>query len=393
MTGDSLCQDLQCDAGFFYGHEEAHYPETTLEVKREKLRNIFSAQKDFPPGGDEQIGLLYSAAAEDEEALSFILKCQEERRIQGNLLSYPHAASLLVPIINHVMRMEEQRPDFVADPSLQYASGWKEFLRYFLTTHKAIARQLYREKDNQTTKPQRRIAVPLVAHHLLNGKAINMVDVGCSANTLLTYLAENQPFEAIEDETSVRGKTGIVTAAARQPLTLQFGLGIDRQYPLATPADIEFLLSCRHFDEMSEEKIEQTRAIFERIRSHNVANVSFFKGDILRLDIPVRGIDIVTVFTMLYQYPRELQERILANIQKMLHPEYGVVIRQDYAHVQNGEVVPTDERKFYDYSAIVDGPALQNKPYEILNFRDTSCHRVRNGPDLERFLALAGHIR
>lgn len=369
-------------------------PEASYEDRIYKLKSTFEKQAQFPPGGDVTYATpAFKAAMRSQDLLDLGLDCQNIRR-EKSPIAYRYLTQLLaIHAMNYAMIFEEKESDYPAKFGLTSVPAWEEFYKYALQKHGNSIRENVINRDIQTTRPNRGVAIPFILQRIQQfhgAKAIVGVDLGCSTNTIWNHLAKKGQFNIENDSTfsAILGKN-VIHRASNYQFDIEHITGVDRANPLYDEKLFDWLLANRHFDEVTSEKIEATRESLLNYKN-GLSNVTFQQGDIFDTDRIPHNADVVTAFTMFSQMPDAVATAGI-DVAKSLLNESGVLILQDYVRESDGLSFPED-REYYTYNTFVTGPGLgdeyQDQFLHIASFRDTKCTKIRTGSNLDEFISL-----
>lgn len=368
----------------------------TREDEQGRLMRMYTELSDHPSGGDPFIGLASQAIVEmsrrDPSFLDLIIDLREVRHKLGRPLTLAHAALLAaVHAVNNIMIFKEGMNDFPFRPEfkLETVEGWIELYMGVLDQHRDLLTGILSNRDIQTTDVHRGIALPLIVQRLFGEEEILAADLGCSDNRVWTHLAMRGRFGDVDDTTNFRRQKKLFQSHARHPINIKEVIGIDRTNPLATTEDIDWLLSCRHFREVSPEAISATFEdlhIYDEFRKRHEDRVRFQKGNIINPPLVGENLHLVTMLTVLYQLPENLRQATIQNALALLDPARGVLVIQDYCHVNDqGELEFRYSGEKNSYRTIIIGPATDGKFMEIACYPDTRCRKITAGRDLKAF--------
>ncbi|HRN69862.1 MAG TPA: hypothetical protein PLS49_01645 [Candidatus Woesebacteria bacterium] len=369
-------------------------PEASDQERIYRLRSTFEKQAQFPPGGDIVYTTpAFKAAMKSQNLLDLAIDCQNTRR-ETSPIAYRYLTQLMaIHSINYVMIFEENEPDYPARLNLTSIPAWEELYKYVLDKHKNTIRECVINRDIQTTRPNRGVAIPFIMQRMQNlygRKPVVGVDLGCSTNVIWNHIAKNGTFFIENDATfsAILGKN-VIQQGMNHTLDIEHITGVDRSNPLYKPGLFNWLLANRHFDEVTSEKIEETRETLINYQN-GLSNVTFQQSDIFDTNKIPHNVDVVTAFTMFSQMPDAVAKAGI-EVAKSLLNENGILILQDYIREADGITFPED-REFYTYNTFVTGPGLgdayQDQYLHIASFRDTKCTRIKTGSNLDEFISL-----
>ena len=374
---------------------------TPYPQRLNKLQEVFVEHADQPPGGDPYMSIAFKAILGNQKYLNFLLACQDRRRLMERTITYRHLANLgAVDAINYKVMFDKNSIsdtpwDYPTDPALHLHTieGWARFYDYMLNVHGDELEQLILERDIQTTHHTRSITWPTIAQLL--PEDFTGEDWGSSIMAPWRFLAEGRSFtEKIIDHTEFNGQKEIFLTNAKTPVKIGHVEGIDLRNPLDNEDDCNWLLSCRHIDEVTTDKVEAAKKNLKKYQN-GTDKVSFRAGNILDPEVVMQGgeVDIITLSTILYQFPHDIRKAVIRNALNKVHPEHGVVVINDYCKVEkiNGDVpsiVFTEGRGEGSYGTVIIGPATYFNPMQIALYKTSGCTEIYPGPHTTQFIQL-----
>jgi hypothetical protein len=368
-------------------------------VSKDKMLEEIQKQTSFPTAGDPFFTLYFTALStlylQNHPLFGSIAKAQKKRKKSKQFLTNAHVVYLFENIINYLMIFKENNPNFPFDKKLHLSTkeGWLNLIEYLWKKYKSEIDELLLTRNVQQNINSRGISVRFLIDRLkLGTKPLKVLDLGCSANLVWSYLLTNSAFPAISDQTSFGTETELINKSANIIFFIKKFIGVDFNYPLKNIHEKHWLLACRHPSEVTEEQIEKTTKLIARYSQ--LINTSIVEGNLLNPPITDTDFDVVTIFNVLYQLP--IKERTIAieNAIHKLNTDNGLFIIQDNCYLtkksEKIHIVFTDSRKYYTYRTIVGGPIIERlfgESYlELLKFKSTRCQDVIEGKDFKKFM-------
>jgi hypothetical protein len=356
-------------------------------------------QANFPTAGDPFFKLYFSALDilyyQKHPLFQSIQKAQKKRKKNKQFLTNAHAVYLFENIINYLMIFKENKPNYPFDVefNLHTKEGWVTLIIDLWNKYYQEIDSLLMTRNIQQNINSRGISIRFLIDRLKLGQnPLKVLDLGCSANLVWSYLLTNSAFPAIIDNTKFDSDNELVNKSANAIFFIRKFVGIDFNFPLKNIKEKHWLLSCRHPSEVTEEQIEKTEKLISQYGQ--LINTSIIEGNLLNPPVSEENFDVVTIFNVLYQLP--IIERTIAiqNAIKKLNKERGILIIQDNCYLSKTKlkthITFTDSRKFYTYRTIIGGPLIfkiYGKEYlEVLKFKSTRCQDVMPGKDFKKFM-------
>jgi hypothetical protein len=295
------------------------------------------------------------------------------------------------------MIFKENNPNFPFDKKLNLfiKESWFDLIVHLWSKYKPEIEELLLTRNVQQNINSRGISIRFLMDRLKLGSIpLKVLDLGCSANLVWSYLLTNSAFPAISDRTNFGSETELINKSANVIFFIRKFIGVDFNYPLKNIQEKHWLLACRHPSEVTEEHIEKTNKLIAQYGQ--LINTSIVEGNLLNPPITDSDFDVVTIFNVLYQLP--IKERTIAiqNAVHKLNKENGLLIIQDNCYLAKAKknkethIVFTDSRKYYTYRTIVGGPIIENlfgETYlELRRFKSTRCQEVIEGKDFKKFM-------
>lgn len=368
-------------------------------VSKDKMFEEIREQMNYPTAGDPFLKLyfaaLHSLYRQKHPLFNCIQKAQQKRKRSKLFLTNAHVVYLLEDIINYLMIFKENKPNFPVNPefNLSTKKGWTDLIMQLWNKYKFDIENLLMTRNIQQNIYSRGISIRFLIDRLnLGYKPLKVLDLGCSANLVWSYLLTNSAFPIISDQTSFETDTELVNKSANKIFFVRKFIGIDSNFPLKNIQEKHWLLSCRHPSEVTEKQIEKTDKLIAQYSQ--LINTSIIEGNLLNPPIPDKNFDVVTIFLALYQSPVEERLAAIQNAINMLDKENGLLVIQDYCYLVKKKsathIVFTDSRKYYSHRTIIGGPIV-NRIYgesylEVLRFKSTRCQDVIKGKDFDKFM-------
>lgn len=348
----------------------------------EGILKTLESQAQEPPGGDVFIAACYRAVIDmigddrnggDSGVLRLISEVSAQRAMTDQLF-----VNLFLRAFQYSKLYGADRngyPHGYEDPSM-----WKKEL----PNHLELMKLVMLEKETVTTKFER-YAGPFALLKIRKGRGIvRVADLGCGANYGLNGWMIGEQFGPIDDDTP---GDNLSRWLANPDVSLGDGLAVDKNDP-RDPEVIVWRMACTLYPGELH-KIDEVKSLEARLEA--AKGVEFVKADITQdhLAEKIDGDmwDGAIISTVLYQMTEEERCATIKNAKEFVRGAKGIVIVQDFFNTHDGKMQfdGVSWGKPYNYRTAVIGEITNGDIWEVLEWNNGRCTKVRPGKDWEKF--------